>query len=108
MTPEGEILRSILDYLAAERIWAMRINTGAIVSEYQGRKRFHRYGRPGCADILASFNSGFVWLEVKTDKGRQSPAQKEFEAEVNAEGHFYAVVRSIEDVKMALGAISAV
>lgn len=102
MTPEGEILRSILDYLAVEKIWAMRLNTGAIVSEYKGRTRFHRYGRPGCADILASFNGEFVWLECKTANGKQSDAQKEFEAEVKALGHYYFVVRSIDDVKTAL------
>ena len=109
MTPEGEILKGILDYLAAVKVWAMRINTGAVVSEYKGKTRFHRYGRPGCADILATtFNmcecggQGFVrviWIEVKTATGKQSDAQLEFQKEVENEGHTYIVARSIDDVR---------
>lgn len=114
MTPEGALLKQILDYLAAERIWAMRINTGAVVSEYKGRTRFHRYGRPGCADILAFpkikrrsgsddwFLEPILWIECKTPKGKQSEMQKVFQGEVEAEGHTYIVARSLEDVKAAL------
>lgn len=101
MTPEGAILKSILDYLAIEHIWAMRINTGAVVSEYKGRKRFHRYGRPGCADILAFPDNLHkpLWIECKTETGHQSEAQKWFQAEVEARGHYYIIARSIDDVK---------
>lgn len=110
MTPEGAILKSILEYLAVCGVWSMRINTGAIASEYKGRTRFHRYGRPGCADILAIYAGKMsemdgltiLWIEVKTEKGRQSDLQKLFQAEVEAEGHTYLIARSIDDVEALL------
>jgi hypothetical protein len=68
------------------------------------------------ADILAFQNvprfdvdsDGFVdditpfWLECKTEKGKQSDYQKSFQAQVEAEGHIYAICRSIDDVKELL------
>jgi hypothetical protein len=113
-TPEGTILKSVLDYLAAEHVLAFRMNTGAMQSEHNGKKRFMRFGTPGMADVLAFPNrrsargvlingcSHVLWLEVKSATGKQSALQKSFQAQVEAEGHRYAVVRSIQDVKEAL------
>jgi hypothetical protein len=83
--------------------------------------RYVRFGTPGMADILAfkRRKTGFlashsievdytkdvivpVWIEVKADKGKQSPLQKSFQDQVEDEGHRYIVARSIEDVKEAL------
>jgi hypothetical protein len=50
---ESEIQRAILDWLAAERIWHIRLNTGAMAGSHKGKKWFVRFGRPGMADILA-------------------------------------------------------
>ena len=120
MTPEGEVLRAVLDYLAVRHVLAFRMNTGAVASEYKGKKRFMRFGTPGMADVLAfpvrrrdwfDTPSGVdykhdciipFWLEVKAEKGRQSPLQKKFQALVEARGHRYRIVRSIEDVQEAL------
>lgn len=111
-TPEGQILRSILDYLAVRKVWAMRMNTGSIVSTYKGKTRMMKFGRPGCADILAmprtvvgeigALDPRPVWIEVKAPKGVQSDLQKDFQAEVEAEGHRYIVARSIDDVAAVL------
>lgn len=101
MTPEGQVLKSITDFLAVRKIWHRRMNTGAIVSEHAGKRRFHRYGSVGMADVLASVD-GFLWIEAKAGKGKQSEAQKEFQAEVEAQGHRYIVARSIEDVAQVL------
>jgi hypothetical protein len=111
-TPEGQILNAILDYLAFNKIWHRRMNTGAIKTE----KRFFRFGSPGMADVLAIVSRHLVgvtsegddwqgwvphpvWIEVKTTKGQQSLAQLSFEEEVSKEGHGYLVARSIEDVE---------
>lgn len=106
VTPEGAVLKAVTDYLAARRILAFRMNTGAMSAEHNGKKRFMRFGTPGMADVLAfPFRGSFIiplWLEVKSDKGKQSEAQKAFQVMVQAEGHRYAVVRSIEDVEALL------
>ena len=113
MTPEGAILKAVLDYLAARKILAFRMNTGAMSGEHNGKRWFMRFGAQGMADVLAfphvwrEDNADMLiiaplWLEVKTAKGKQSPAQKEFQAMVEADGHQYAVVRSVEDLIEAL------
>lgn len=122
MTPESQVLKAVMDYLAAERIFSLRMNTGAIVSEYKGKQRFMRFGVPGQADVLAFPKGEYLhsfdphttswdvfryvsplWLEVKAENGKQSALQKSFQAQVEAEGHRYAVVRSVQDLKQALG-----
>lgn len=45
---------------------------------------------------------GVICVEVKTNVGRQSPEQKDFEASINQLGFKYAVVRSIGDVQELL------
>ena len=43
-----------------------------------------------------------LWIECKADNGKQSVLQALFQVQVEAEGHKYAIVRSIEDVQAAL------
>lgn len=107
-TPEGQVLRSILDYLAVKRVMAFRMNTGAVKID----KRFMRFGTPGMADILAFYKidectmCGSIilplWIECKAGKGKQSEAQKSFQEMVEAEGHTYLLARSIGDVERFL------
>ena len=125
---ETAILRSILDYLAARHVLAFRMQTGADMREYKGKKRRVRYGVPGMADILAfaadilafatvkinpSLNcklllpalpirSLTIWIEVKSATGKQSELQKSFQRQVEEHGHLYVLARSIEDVEAAL------
>ena len=92
---------AILEYLTARRIWAMRINVGAMAIG----KRFLRFGIPGMADIIAFYpvydGRGFipVWIEVKSNIGRQSELQKSFELDVVERGHSYMLVRSVQGVE---------
>ena len=112
---EGAIQRAILDYLTARGIRAYRMQVGAFSSEYQGKSRFMRFGTPGMADILAFPHRGArdrygnwfdcivpTWLEVKSATGKQSELQKSFQAQVEDDGHRYAIVRSVDDVEALL------
>lgn len=118
-TPEGAVLKAVMAYLAARRVLAFRMQSGAAVQQNAtGGKRFMRFGTLGMADVLAfpHVHTGEMnytrdgeitypyplWLECKAGKGKQSEYQKSFQAQVEAEGHTYAVVRSIEDVKELL------
>jgi hypothetical protein len=118
MTPEGAVLRACLDWLAAKRIYAIRMNTGAVSAEHNGKKRFMRFGVPGCADILAFPRERYAalgfptsadfeytvptWIECKALKGRQSDLQKSFQKQVEAEGHKYILIWSIEDLEKGI------
>lgn len=109
---EAEVLRAVLDLLAYESVWAMRINTAAqILTDNKGNRRFlqsHSAGR-GVADILALVEAadcdecgggGFtvLWIETKSAIGRQSPEQRTFQEDVERRGHRYVIARSIDDV----------
>jgi hypothetical protein len=105
-----------MEYLAARHIFAVRMNSGTRIGEYKGKKWAIHMHAPGTADILAfpreqisCMNCGkwnrypvLLWIEVKTATGKQSELQKSFQNQVEAAGHRYSVVRSIEDVETAL------
>ena len=58
--------------------------------------------RAGVADLTVLAPGGTTLLiEVKTDDGKLSPEQKAFGNRANDLGHFFQVVRSIEDVRRA-------
>ena len=102
MTPEGQVLQAVLQWLTAERILAFRMNTGA--AKIDGR--FMRFGTPGMADIVAYPTScavpAVVWVECKAARGKQSELQKSFQKLVEAAGHAYLIVRSVDDVALWL------
>jgi len=49
---------------------------------------------PGVADMAYLIQGSIVWIEWKTDTGRQSPEQKAFEQLVTRLGMRYYIVRS--------------
>ena len=62
-------------------------------------RRLPKFQPKGIPDLIVVAGGLFFGLEVKTKIGRQSPEQKEFEANVKKHGGKYFVVRSIEDVQ---------
>lgn len=54
--------------------------------------------RKGFPDLTAMKDGETVYIEVKTETGRQSDYQKEFERICNAHGCRYIVARSIDDI----------
>lgn len=104
MTPkrsESWILYDILQAWGAHprlRIW--RANTGVAQIE----DRSVRFGTPGQADIsgLLLPHGQRLEIECKTSTGKQSPAQKSFQAMIEAFGGLYVLARRIADVDAAL------
>lgn len=108
---EKDIVRACLDYLSYNRLGKFwRSNTGAVVLEYKWRKRFIRYGRVGSGDITGLIrrkviaDNGIreigqrVEIEVKTEKGKQTLSQKEFQQEIEENGGLYLLVRGVDDL----------
>ena len=56
----------------------------------------------GCADLAAGIRGETFFLEVKTDKGKLTPREKEFMDEWR--GH-YAIVRTPEEALRAIGVL---
>jgi hypothetical protein len=100
---ESGVLRACLDLLAAERIWWMRMNTGAM----RTGTRYVQFGIPGTADILALVPGECkcgeitlpVWIECKSAKGRQSLNQQFFQREVQNAGHTYLLIRDVSELQ---------
>lgn len=53
---------------------------------------------PGVPDIVGIYNGQFLGIEVKTEKGKLSPHQERFIANINANGGLAFVARNIDDV----------
>lgn len=121
-TPEGYVKAAVIEYLQRQGFELgtnlFRMNSGQMLAEYKGKTRRIAMGEKGTADLLAlpalplmitadarllyQTQANAItpfWLECKAEGGKQTPAQKDFQARVEAEGHRYAVVRSIDDVK---------
>lgn len=58
---------------------------------------------PGFADLLVLVEGRVLFLELKSLKGRLSPAQEAFRDAVLTQGHGWALIRSLDD---ALGALA--
>lgn len=54
--------------------------------------------RKGAPDLIAGKNGKTYWLELKTDKGRQSIEQMAFQQLAPTFGAVYIVVRKMEDL----------
>ena len=65
--------------------------------------RFDPYTFRGFPDLVA-FVPGLVFIEVKSPKGRLSPAQKKVKGLCQKAGVTYIVARSLDDVEVAIKA----
>jgi hypothetical protein len=95
---ESDIQRTILDWLAARKIFHYRQNSGAVQTE----NRFFRFGAVGAPDIVAVIGGRYVGIEVKAARGIQSSAQREFEGRLRMAGGVYVIARSLEDAVASL------
>jgi hypothetical protein len=107
-TPEGYVKHAVIEYLAAERIYCLRANAGAQIIEATAtsHRRALQMAPAGTGDLLAMpyrivdkihvFQP--LWIEIKAPGKKQSPVQRQFEAERIADGHAYIVAYSIDDV----------
>jgi hypothetical protein len=57
---------------------------------------------PGFADLMVLCDGRVLFLELKSVKGKLSPAQEAFRHAVLAQGHGWALVRSLDDAMGAL------
>jgi hypothetical protein len=102
-TTESPVVHDCLEWLAKQRVFAWRNNTGAIVLD----RRLIRYGHPGSSDILGILDDRFrcpesgrslagvlLCVECKSPTGRQSTDQKLFERIVSGRGGVYVLARS--------------
>ena len=103
---EADLVREIANYLTLRKAWYWRQNVGTLVGA-SGRPV--RFGQKGTPDFYARSRprrgespARVVWIEAKTEDGRQTKEQKEFERRAIAHGDVYILARCIEDVMEVL------
>ena len=103
---EAQIQKAILQWGGYKRILMHRINVIGTPLHKDGLTVYRPSTNKGMADIHATvLVEGIpvsVWLEVKTKKGKLSANQKAFQESIEAAGGYYYVVRSIDDVDLAI------
>ncbi len=98
---ESQIENQILEWLnTAGGVFAWKNNS----TGYHDGKGWRRQSSPfainGVADIICIDSKGTVrFLEVKTAKGIQSPAQINFQAKLGRFKGIYHLIRSLDDAK---------
>ena len=100
---EAQLQASIVQALQMQGVFAFSVPNEAL-GQIHARAGHGRMAmlkamglRAGVADLVCLLPGRVVFLEVKTDKGRQSRAQIEFEKVCTDLGHEYYVVRSVKD-----------
>ena len=88
---ESNLVSTILEWLKLHKFFAFRNNNIAV------RGRTFR-GLKGISDIIVILQNLTCWIEVKSQKGKQSEDQKKFQENVEKRGHIYILARSLEDV----------
>lgn len=97
--PEKDIQKLILQYLNLQGHYCYRQNTGAVVNEYKGKKRFFRFGTPGASDITGISKAGKrIDIEVKADGNSPTENQINYLGEMSKRGGIAIVAYSLDDV----------
>lgn len=104
---ESEIQSAIIDYLKIlenkGKLFFHRSNNNTVYDPVGKRFRSLAKGQKrGFPDIIVLFNGKCIGIEVKTDTGRQSIAQKDIEKQFKENGGEYYIVRGVEEVKNIL------
>jgi hypothetical protein len=101
---EHAIQRQIVTYLRLKRWIVMCTDVMAALGYIEGKKRFqfinhylqigYMRGQP---DLIAIKNGSVIFIEVKTDKGKQSQEQKCVEEAIKDYQCIYIVLRSLDE-----------
>ena len=98
MTPEGDLVRSCLEYLAAKKILAFRVNTMGVFDPSKGIYRKFT-GMKGVSDILGILPDGkFLSLECKIKPRKPTEEQELFMEKVTENGGYALLVYSIDEL----------
>jgi len=109
-TPEADLQRAVVQALRVVLPRSAIIHHSANEVTEPGPRGARRQAilvgmgvHPGFADLMVLCDGRVLFLELKSRKGKLSPAQVAFRDSVLAQGHGWALVRSLDD---ALGALA--
>lgn len=97
---EQKIQDAILGAIKLRGLFAFPIrNHGLLNAKTGAYNRVERHHVAGVPDLAVLMDGGrILWVEVKTEKGRQSAEQIAVESRLQSLGHRYIVARNVDDV----------
>lgn len=97
--PEFWVQKNIVDWFKKEypNFLIFSVPNEAI---YRRREYFHQLGAlSGVSDLVIVTDKRVLWVECKSDTGRQSTEQRQFQSIVENLGYHYYIVRSLDQFK---------
>ena len=105
---EHKIQCAIIQYLRLSKVFCFAIPNGGKRDKREGARLKSEGVLPGVADIEMWSNNKTYFIEVKTEKGRQTTEQKDFERICVAHGHEYKIWRSIDSAIRFVGYLNQI
>lgn len=100
---EEKIQYDIVRWLQDAGIFFFSVANEAEGRSVQSMARLKSLGlRAGTSDLVLVLPKMVIFVEVKNETGTQSHLQEVFQKRVEELGHWYFLVRSVEDLKKAL------
>lgn len=81
-------------------IWA--VPNGGTRNIIEAKKLKATGTMPGVSDLIVVLDSKVLFIELKTDLGKQSDAQKIFETKITNLNHEYILIRNEEEFKKTI------
>jgi hypothetical protein len=97
LSPEMILSKSVCEVLETFHIEYFHVPNEGRRTRWESMQFKINGGRPGVSDLVLILPQRIVFIELKTEKGTQSTAQKEFQRIVELNGHRYEIWRSIDD-----------
>ena len=94
---EDNLQRAIVRYLRLKGILVFHIPNGGSRNAREAHNLKLSGVLAGVSDLVILMQNRAVFVELKTDKGRQSDNQKKFQQDVEALGFEYLIWRSLDD-----------
>jgi len=97
---ESAVVKACLDYLAGIGVFAWRVNNIGVFRD----NAYVFHGTPGVPDIIGILPGGrWLGVECKSARGKQSPAQIDFQKRAGKQGGLYLLTRSAAELAEQLG-----
>lgn len=103
---EKDIQKECLSYLSLRGCIPIRINSGAMSGEHNGKKWYMKFNsEEGCSDIICGVPKDgkllFVAIEVKRPGNEPTPKQQSFLDRVASRGGIALCVHSLDELREA-------
>jgi hypothetical protein len=96
---ENELIKLITDWLAINKVFHFRQNTGAFKTKTGG---FYRFGHKGAGDIVVIIHGRHIEIECKVGRNKLSEHQIAFKEALESAGGIYIEARDLETVVEAV------